>query len=267
MFYTSRMARKSKTRKSSSRKRSGGVIDVRSPSALKGFEKMLGDGPVTLVLVYADWCGACHKFRDEVWSPLTQMKNATMNRAAIREDMIGKSSLANVERKFYPTLLLVGNDKKPATFPGENGLPTNAMPRKDTLEEDRKTLTALVNTPVEAVGTVSPTLPTLSVKPAGEELPKSPFNKPPSATLLGNTNIATVSTNAATGPKPPDVGSDLVASQARATTASAAVTAEELKQAQKGGRLLRAIRNTTASLKAMLRLRKDHKRTRRNRRR
>lgn len=267
MFYTSRMARKSKTRKASSRRRSGGVLDVRSPSALRSFEKMLETGPVTLVLVYADWCGACHKFRDEVWSPLTAMKNATMNRAAIREDMIGKSSLANVERKFYPTLLLVGNDKKPATFPGENGMPTNAMPRKETLAEDRKTLTALVNTPVEAINTTTPTVPTLSVKPAGEELPKSPFNKPPTATVLENQNLPPVATMMNMGPKPPDIGSDLVASQARAPTASSAVTSQELKEVQKGGRLLRAIRNTTASLRAMLRLRKDRKRTRRSGRR
>jgi thiol-disulfide isomerase/thioredoxin len=123
------------------------VIDVRSKNMIGNFEQLLGKGPLTLVLIYADWCGACHRFRDEVWSPLTQLKNATMNRAAIREDMIANTSLANVERKFYPTLLLVGKDKKTATFVDENGAPTPAMPRKPTLDEDKESLTALVNSP------------------------------------------------------------------------------------------------------------------------
>jgi hypothetical protein len=123
------------------------VIDVRSKNMIGNFEQLLGRGPLTLVLIYADWCGACHRFRDEVWSPLTQLKNATMNRAAIREDMIANTSLANVERKFYPTLLLVGKDKKTATFVDENGAATPAMPRKPTLNEDKESLTALVNSP------------------------------------------------------------------------------------------------------------------------
>ena len=120
------------------------------------FENLLGRGPLTLVFIYADWCGACHRFRDEVWSPLTQLKDATMNRAAIREDMIAGTSLANVERKFYPTLLLVGKDKKPATFVDENGASTPAMPRKPTLGEDKESLTALVNSPTPLLPAVVP---------------------------------------------------------------------------------------------------------------
>ena len=126
------------------------------------FENLLGRGPLTLVLIYADWCGACHRFRDEVWSPLTQLKDATMNRAAIREDMIAGTSLANVERKFYPTLLLVGKDKKPATFVDENGASTPAMPRKPTLGEDKESLTALVNSPTPLLPAVAPSVAVVS---------------------------------------------------------------------------------------------------------
>jgi hypothetical protein len=81
-----------------------------------------------------------------------------MNRAAIREDMIANTSLANVERKFYPTLLLVGKDKKTATFVDENGASTPAMPRKPTLDEDKESLTALVNSP-------TPLLPATAATP------------------------------------------------------------------------------------------------------
>ena len=160
-----RSTRKQKQRGRITRKqRQGGkkVLDVRSKKMIGNFENLLGRGPLTLVLIYADWCGACHRFRDEVWSPLTQLKDATMNRAAIREDMIAGTSLANVERKFYPTLLLVGKDKKPATFVDENGASTPAMPRKPTLGEDKESLTALVNSPTPLLPAVAPSAAVVS---------------------------------------------------------------------------------------------------------
>jgi hypothetical protein len=156
-----RSTRKQKQRGRITRKqRQGGkkVLDVRSKKMIANFENLLGRGPLTLVFIYADWCGACHRFRDEVWSPLTQLKDATMNRASIREDMIAGTSLANVERKFYPTLLLVGKDKKPATFVDENGASTPAMPRKPTLNEDKESLTSLVNSPTPLLPAVAPSV-------------------------------------------------------------------------------------------------------------
>jgi hypothetical protein len=76
--------------------------------------------------------------------------------------MIAGTSLANVERKFYPTLLLVGNDKKPATFVDENGASTPAMPRKPTLSEDKESLTALVNSPTPLLPAVAPSAAVVS---------------------------------------------------------------------------------------------------------
>jgi len=48
------------------------VLDVRSHGHIKMFEKALVKGPLTLVYVNAKWCGACHRFNDEVWSHLTK---------------------------------------------------------------------------------------------------------------------------------------------------------------------------------------------------
>ena len=125
----------------------GKVLDVRSDAAVKAFEKRLSSGPLTLVYVNAKWCGACHRFNDEVWSHLTKIKNKSVNLASVDSEMIGKTSLANVPRKFYPTLMLVGKDKKPATFKDEEGNATNAMPRNNTLSEDREALSNLVKNP------------------------------------------------------------------------------------------------------------------------
>jgi hypothetical protein len=82
-----------------------------------------------------------------------------MNMASIESKMIENTSLANVPRKFYPTLLLVGPDKKPATFMDESGQPTNAMPRGNTLEEDMKSLSALVKNPSVASASVNTASP------------------------------------------------------------------------------------------------------------
>jgi hypothetical protein len=93
-----------------------------------------------------------------------------MNRAAIREDMIANTSLANVERKFYPTLLLVGKDKKAATFVDENGAPTPSMPRKPTLDEDKESLTALVNSPTPLLPAAAATAGTAATAEAENEI-------------------------------------------------------------------------------------------------
>ena len=53
---------------------------------------------------------------------------------------------------------------------------------------------------------------------------------------------------------PPDVGADLVASQTKSPTPTAVVTPEEAPL--KGGGLLKAIKSKTASLRAMLQMRK-----------
>lgn len=267
------------------------VIDVRSKNMIGNFEQLLGRGPLTLVLIYADWCGACHRFRDEVWSPLTQLKNATMNRAAIREDMIANTSLANVERKFYPTLLLVGKDKKTATFVDENGAATPAMPRKPTLDEDKESLTALVNSPTPLLPATSATAVSEAVQEEmnlEESMSKqATLNQPaysiqpvesvkrqsqtPSDSLdidieeeaeenLGRSpfnNKGYTPSVAATRSKmgPPDVGADLVASQNRGKPVMMGGNRST------GSRLLDAIKNQTRSLRAMLRLRTStHKR-------
>jgi hypothetical protein len=238
-----------------------------------------------MVFIKASWCGACHRFNDEVWNSLTALKNRNMNLASVDSEVIGKTSLANVPRKFYPTLLLVGKDKKPATFMDEDGSPTNAMPRSNTLSEDREALTALVQNPT--LNTVSPKVssvamaspkpvaslvpspiaslvpspiasPLPSLVPEAISLKKSPYVKTPNTQTTAN-----VMTPRPLSSTPPDVGADLVASQSKASTATAGVVSESMK----GGRLLKAIRSKTQSLNAMLRLRtatKAHKKTRKS---
>jgi len=258
------------------------VVDVRSDGAVKLFEKALVKGPLTLVYVNAKWCGACHRFNDEVWSSLTKLKNKSVNLASVDSEYIGKTSLANVPRKFYPTLMLVGKDGKPATFEDEDGQPTNAMPRNSTLSEDREALSNLVVNP-----TVKTTLPQRMNSPLRanvnvKSLAKSPFEARNNKSIneiknmsvnktMGNTaSVANTpsleNTNSSKSKKilssiPPDIGADLVASQTRSATPTAAIVPQAIKGGANG--LLDAIKRSTASMRSMLQMR--NRSTRRNR--
>lgn len=117
--------------------------DVRSKKDIAGFESLLGKGPLTIVLVYADWCGHCQTFKQNMWNEVSQMPEKTVNTASVHYDMVENTSLKNAKIDGYPSLLLVGTDKKPATFKSEEGA-TNAMPAPTSVEE----LKSMVNTPV-----------------------------------------------------------------------------------------------------------------------
>lgn len=119
-------------------------LDIRDETAVPAFEKMLENGPMMVVLVYADWCGHCTKYKDNVWSPLKSVKNRTMNMASVHYDQLNNTSLKNSKIDGYPSLLVVGKDKTPATFKSPTGTTTNALPKAN----DFTTMKNLVTSPV-----------------------------------------------------------------------------------------------------------------------
>lgn len=119
-------------------------IDVRSRGDIGKFENLLSQGPLTLVLIYADWCGACHNFRQNTWKDIVKMPNKSINVSAVREDMFPDTSLKNTKITHYPSLLLVGNNKKPAEFKTPDGETTNVLP-----DNSKELLSKIVTTPTE----------------------------------------------------------------------------------------------------------------------
>jgi hypothetical protein len=284
------------------------VLDARSKKDVKLFENMIVTGPLTLVFAKLQGCGPCERFNKDVWSHLTKLKKRGMNLASIDSELIKNTSLG-VQPKAYPTLLLVGKDRKPATFKDENGQPTNSMPRKNTLEEDRAALTALVQAPtsqamanetmksqsanarsVASPGasplasltpspvdsstsamqpSLSPEVPrTVTSVPLRDSQPRQIMNSPsslyddePEVPSMMNT-MASIKKKNKTQGRPrstvPDVASDLLATQTKTPTASAAVIARETKQGvpPTGGSLLQALRKQNAAYKAVLDMRK-----------
>ena len=162
-------------------------LDIRDETAVPAFEKMLENGPMMVVLVYADWCGHCTKYKDNVWSPLKSVKNRTMNMASVHYDQLENTSLKNSKIDGYPSLLVVGKDKTPATFKSPTGTTTNALPKAN----DFTTMKNLVTSPVVNKNEEEVMMNETTSTNKMNTLPKISSSLKPSTLETVNTNINT----------------------------------------------------------------------------
>ena len=183
-----------------------GALDVRSQNEVSDLEKMISIGPLTLVLVYADWCGHCHNFKEKMWNEVNTIPNKSVNTASVHYDMLDKTSLANSKIEGYPSLLLVGTDKKPADFVEEDGTKTNAMPPPANVSELKSIVQTPLPTPIRNANSVAQTIvnrgnmgpeeeivETVSVKPNSIETVTEVIEETPMNVVSNNKNRNTVS--------------------------------------------------------------------------
>jgi thiol-disulfide isomerase/thioredoxin len=62
-------------------------IDVRSKADIPELMKRIVKGPITVVLVYADWCGHCHTYKPK-FNKAVQNKNNSSQTASLNETMV-----------------------------------------------------------------------------------------------------------------------------------------------------------------------------------
>lgn len=81
-------------------------VDVRSEKDIPKFESLLKTGDV-YVLVYADWCGHCQRFKHNMWNEVANSNQRKVNTAAVHYNMVDKTSMKNANIEGYPTLFEV----------------------------------------------------------------------------------------------------------------------------------------------------------------
>ena len=184
-----RSQKKSKTAKS--------ILRVKSASDIKKMERSLGNGAINFVLIYADWCGACHRFKKNIWNPMCKGP-AKHNRVEISNDMLQNSSLRNAKFDYLPSLIVVDEAGNVQSFKTPEGKDTNAMPTPQTLADMKR----IVNVPVNSLNLVKAPAPA----PASvlNEGPLPQRSHPMTAVNIPNIpqpNVLTIETTASSAEK------------------------------------------------------------------
>jgi thiol-disulfide isomerase/thioredoxin len=117
-------------------------ISVRSPEHVDDLEKLVKIGPVTFILVHADWCGPCQSYKP-IWSELERSPGRTANMAMIHHDMVEHCPLLKKAKiPGFPSVLKVYPDGKIEEYKMENKK-TNSVPNirdKESMAAELKSI-------------------------------------------------------------------------------------------------------------------------------
>jgi hypothetical protein len=137
------LTKKAKMRNSPSRKMKPKAkrhdnIDVKTVEDIVKLTSHIKSNPVTLVLIYADWCGHCGTYKEGVWNKLANLPNRKVGMAQINEKVLAQTPLSGLKFKGFPSTALVGKDMVPASMQDESGEETNALSNSNDFETMKK---------------------------------------------------------------------------------------------------------------------------------
>jgi hypothetical protein len=144
-------------------------LNVDTLSKIPSLENALKSGRINIILVFAEWCGACHKFRKNIWDPMLQ-KNAMHNRIAVRDDVLRKTSLRGANFDYLPSILVVDEKGVAQVFNTPEGKTTNATPTPKNLTDMLK----MVNIPVKPLTRVTAANAPVAAAAAAANAPADP---------------------------------------------------------------------------------------------
>lgn len=103
-------------------------MDVRTEGQTKEVASAISEGPVTLVLFWADYCGYCHNYMP-TWDELCETPGRKANVIKIHYDMVNKIPvLKKAKLEGYPSVIKVSPDGSIEEYTESSGKKTNAMP-------------------------------------------------------------------------------------------------------------------------------------------
>jgi thiol-disulfide isomerase/thioredoxin len=91
-------------------------LDVRSEDSISSLMKLVKKGPITIVLVYADWCGHCHTYKPK-FDEAAKNRKSPFQVASINETMLNSvnkriksiNNSANINVSGYPSVVSLNN--------------------------------------------------------------------------------------------------------------------------------------------------------------
>jgi thiol-disulfide isomerase/thioredoxin len=169
-------------------------VDVRSASDIPKALQRLQKGPITLVFVYADWCGHCHTFKPK-FNNAVKTPNRDMEVVSINEKVL--TPFNNAMAKTIPTASPIEPDGYPEVLiVNKMGKNVGNVPSSATENEIMSVVTSgnsIASTPAPNAGTGDP----MSVSNVGED-PMAPMPTP----VANNSRVATKNNSARTSTVP-----------------------------------------------------------------
>ena len=115
--------KRGKTAKNNTKSRSTGnnSIDVKKTEHIPKLAELLKKNKFIVVLIWANYCGHCHTYKDQVWDKLLKNQGRKAGLASIHYDQLETTPPA-IPKKVsgYPTVLFIGKNGLPMKFKDEN---------------------------------------------------------------------------------------------------------------------------------------------------
>jgi len=101
-------------------------VDVTDTKDIPKLAELMKKNKFIVVLIWANYCGHCHTYKDQVWNKLLNSQGRKAGLASIHYDQLETAPPA-IPKKVsgYPTVLFIGKDGKPVNFKDENTGATN----------------------------------------------------------------------------------------------------------------------------------------------